>query len=101
MNEAVVDELNAYDEFVADQVDAGDGKVLMIAAGVGATIIGVAAAIVCKKFGPSIKAKMKDVTIKRLSKRSKKLAKEYLAVQAKLDKLQEEPETEEAEKKEE
>lgn len=89
MNEAVVDENEAsYDDFVAEQTEAGDGKAMKIAAGIGATIIGVAAGAAYKKFGPSLKAKAKEAKIKRLTKKNEKLANKQLAVQTKLNQMQ-------------
>lgn len=100
MNEAVVNENEAsYDDFVAEQTDAGDGTALKIAAGVGATIVGVATGVAVKKFGPAIKAKLNDAKIKRLSKKNEKLANKQLAIQTKLNQMQ--TASEEAEKKEE
>lgn len=98
MNEAVVDEqTTSYDDFVAEQTEAGDGKALKIAAGIGATIFGVAAGAAYKKFGPSIKAKAKEVKVNRLKKKNEKLANKQLAVQTKLNQMQ--TASEEAEEK--
>lgn len=97
MNETVVDEQNAYDDFVTEQTEAGDGKAMKIAAGIGATIIGVAAGAAYKKFGPSIKAKAKEVKINRLKKRNEKLANKQLTIQTKLNQMQ--TASEEAEEK--
>jgi len=96
MNEAVVDEQNvSYDDFVTEQEEAGDGKALKIAAGIGATIFGVAAGAAYKKFGPSIKAKANEVKIKRLTKKNEKLANKQLAIQTKLNQMQASEEAEE------
>ena len=96
MNEAVVDEqTTSYDDFVTEQTEAGDGKALKIAAGIGATIIGVAAGAAYKKFGPSIKAKANEVKIKRLTKKNEKLANKQLAIQTKLNQMQASEEAEE------
>lgn len=95
MNETVVDEQNAYDDFVTEQEEAGDGKAMKIAAGIGATIIGVAAGAAYKKFGPSIKAKAKEVKINRLKKRNEKLANKQLTIQTKLNQMQASEEAEE------
>lgn len=98
MNEAVVDEqTTSYDDFVAEQNEAGDGKAMKIAAGVGATIIGVATGMAVKKFGPSLKAKMNNAKINRLKKRNEKLANKQLEIQTKLNQMQT---SEEAEKEE-
>ena len=89
MNEAVVDENEAsYDDFIAEQTEAGDGKAMKIAAGIGATIIGVAGAAAYKKFGPTIKAKISDARVKRLYKKNEKLAKKQLSVQSKITQMQ-------------
>lgn len=89
MNEAVVSENEAsYDDFVAEQTEAGDGKAMKIIAGVVATAIGVAGGAAIKKFGPSLKAKAKEAKINRLKKRNEKLANEQLAVQTKLNQMQ-------------
>lgn len=99
MNEAVVNENEAsYDDFIAEQIEAGDGKAMKIAAGIGATIIGVAAGAAYKKFGPTIKAKIRDARVKRLYKKNEKLAKKQLSVQSKITKMQ--TASEEAEKEE-
>jgi len=96
MNEAIVDEQNvSYDDFVTEQEEAGDGKALKIAAGIGATIFGVAAGAAYKKFGPSIKAKANEVKIKRLTKKNEKLANKQLAIQTKLNQMQASEEAEE------
>lgn len=98
MNESIVDENEAsYDDFVTEQTEAGDGKALKIAAGIGATIVGVAAGAAYKKFGPSIKAKAKEVKINRLKKKNEKLANKQLAIQTKLNQMQ--TASEEAEEK--
>ena len=98
MNEAVVEEqTTSYDDFVTEQTEAGDGKALKIAAGIGATIVGVAAGAAYKKFGPSIKAKAKEVKINRLKKKNEKLANRQLAIQTKLNQMQ--TASEEAEEK--
>ena len=89
MNESIVDKNEAsYDEFVAEQAEAGDGTALKIAAGIGAALIGVAAGTAYKKFGPSIKAKAKEAKIKRLTKKNERLANKQLAVQTKLNQMQ-------------
>lgn len=96
MNETVVDEQNvSYDDFVTEQEEAGDGKALKIAAGIGATIFGVAAGAAYKKFGPSIKAKAKEVKVNRLKKKNEKLANKQLEIQTKLNQMQASEEAEE------
>lgn len=87
VDDEIVDEVNVSESTDVSEVESGDNGIGVKLLAGGVAVAGIAAGVVWKKFGPTVKAKAKELKIKRLTKKNERLANKQLSIQAKLNQM--------------